>query len=305
VGCHKNTPSIPPFLADPMLPTLLGSGLIGDTPANSRLYTKGAHNGPAFSTDQAMKVASWIVLYNANKPSAGDMGTSGPMITPFVPTTGTMTNVIDLGALNPQLAGQTIRFNAEMIGSSIRLSQIVVNAAPTMGVQMKSPLWVIWDSNGIPSPDPVDSFGGLDLTVYQTETRTMGPGTLILTGFKPGSKLNVVFNAIQPKSGTAPVLTTGCKSVAMFGPVRTILATQCYNCHAAGTAGLTMSAALSDADMCANVRGEIDTTTPANSRLLQKPNPAVAGHNGANQKLPAATFTNFQTAVNNWINAEK
>src|SRR5687767_3826310 len=44
-GCHTNTPAIPPFLAAPMLDTILATpGLIGETPALSRLYSKGAHN---------------------------------------------------------------------------------------------------------------------------------------------------------------------------------------------------------------------------------------------------------------------
>ena len=42
----------------------------------------------------------------------------------------------------------------------------------------------------------------------------------------------------------------------------------------------------------------------ANSRILTKPDPASGvAHQGG--KMTAAAFTQFQTAVQNWINAEK
>ena len=50
-----------------------------------------------------------------------------------------------------------------------------------------------------------------------------------------------------------------------------------------------------------NAQTEINTTTPAQSQLLLQPDPAQA--NGHPQKVNP--FTNFQTAVTNWINAEK
>jgi hypothetical protein len=45
----------------------------------------------------------------------------------------------------------------------------------------------------------------------------------------------------------------------------------------------------------------INTATPAQSQLLLQPDPAM--NNGHPQKVNP--FTNFQTAVTNWITAEK
>ena len=310
-GCHGMTGTAAPafMLATPdMLTNILAyPGIIGATPAKSRLYAKGPHEGPALTPDQAPIIANWITFYNMNKPMTD--GGGKPTIAPFSPQmsgTTAVTNTIDLSALDPTLAGQKLTFTAKMVGTSIQLSSIKLVTASAMGIHVVHPLFVTWDQNLNPTPDPVDSFSNLDETVYAASTNALGPGTLLLPNFAAGSLINVVFTTIEPKMGSADAGTvSGCKNLTMFVQnVKPLLAqNNCSTtCHVGSTptAGLAFDAT-PDSQLCINARTEIDTTTPANSRLLTQPDPAQA--NGHPQKVNP--FTAFQTAVTNWINAEK
>ena len=281
-------------------------GLIGSSPESSRIYAKGSHEGPALTPDQAPVVAAWINEYDASlAAAAGDGGVAAkPQIMPFAPAM-TGTNTVDLSKLDSSLAGQTLTFTAKMVGTSIQLSAITVNASSTMGVHIQHPLFVIWNAMMAPTPDPVDSFSGLDETVYMTTTAALGPGTLVLPNFAAGDMLNVVFSTIEAKSGMAGTTTLACKSLTMFTTnVKPLLSSNSCStqCHVGAnpTAGLNW-ATTPDAQLCVVALGEINTTTPAMSQLLLQPDPAQ--NNGHPQKVNP--FTNFQTAVTNWINAEK
>jgi hypothetical protein len=282
--------------------------IIGDTPEKSRLYMKGTHEGPAFTPTEAPVIRAWIDFYNANKPApmGGDAGVTKPTIKPFAPVmNGTGgSNSMDLAVLDAALTGQKITFDAKMVGTSLQLSNIKVVAAATMGVHILHPVFVTWDQNLEPKPDPVDSFAGMDLTVFQTQTTTMGPGTLFLPNFPASGLLNVIFTGIETKSGAATGgTTTGCKALANFvANVKPLLQANCNTCHVGAnpTAGLAFDAT-PDATLCTNALTEINKTTPAMSLLLTKPDPAVA--NGHPRKVNP--FTAFQTAVTNWINLEK
>jgi len=311
-ACHGKTGGVGPAFMEikpdsTMLQTLLAyPGMIGKTPDTSRLYVKGSHEGPAFNAMEAPVIAAWITLYSANAPKPmSDGGMAKPTIAPFDPVIGA--NTIDLSVIDSALAGMTITFTAKVLGTSLQLSKVDVVTAPTMGVHVVHPLWVTWDAQGAATPDPIDSFSNLDQTVFASTTAPLGPGTLVLPNWATGQKLNVVFTTIEAKAGGGDGGTVGgCKAAANFGTnVRPLLAATCYNCHGANppTAGFAMNAALSNAEMCANVLGEVNLTTPANSKLFQEPNPGVAGHNGNNQKI--ANYAAFNTAVTNWINLEK
>lgn len=306
-GCHGVTGTAAPafMLATPdMLQNLLAyPGIIGPTPAKSRLYAKGQHEGPALTPDQQTIVGNWITFYNMGRPMTD--GGGKPTIAPFAPQM-TGTNSIDLAALDSTLTGMKLTFSAKMVGTSIQLSSIKLVTTASMGLHVVHPLFVVWDQNLNPTPDPVDSFSNLDETVFSGQQTPMGPGTLLLPNFAAGNLVNVVFTTIEAKMGSADGGTvSGCKNLTMFvnNVKPQLMAGGCTaNCHVGTTptAGLAFDAT-PDATLCVNARSEIDTTTPANSRLLQKPDPAVG--NGHPRKVNP--FTNFQTAVTNWINAEK
>jgi mono/diheme cytochrome c family protein len=307
-GCHGVPDGAGPSF---MLPTpdLLSNllqypGIVANPPANSRLYAKGAHEGPALTPTQAPIILDWITAYDATLVS--DAGAPKPQVTPFAPSL-TALNTIDLSVLDSTLAGQKLTFMAKMVGTSLQLSAITVDAAASSGVHLTHPLFVVWDPNLIAHPDPVDSFSGLDETVFAGTTSPLGPGLVILPSFATGSLLSVGFNSIEAKAGGADGGTTvsGCKALAMFvANVKPLLQTNCNSCHTGGapTAGLAFDAT-PDATLCANALSEINTTTPANSNMLKKPDPSANGDASHPKKINP--FTAYQTAVTNWINAEK
>jgi hypothetical protein len=307
-ACHSKSGGVGPAFMEPkpdMYTTLMGyPGVVGKTPETSRLYAKGVHEGPAFDSSQAPIVAAWILEYNMYKPADSDAGTAKPAIAPFAPVMGA--NSIDLSVLDASLVGQTITFTASTVGSSLELSQITVHTAASMGVHMVHPLWVTWDAQYNATPDPVDSFSNLDQTVFGSTNAPMGPGTLILPNWSASSKLNVVFSVIEPKMGGADGgVVAGCKALANFtANVKPLLQANCNNCHVGAnpTAGLSFDFGRNtDAQVCANALTEVNLTTPAMSLLLTKPNPNVG--DGHPQKI--GNYGPYQTAVTNWINAEK
>jgi hypothetical protein len=279
-------------------------GLIDSSPAASLLYNKGQHEGPALDASQAPVVGAWIIEYAQYKASLPtDGGVVAPTVTPFVPVMGA--NTIDLSVLDAKLAGQSISFTAKMVGTTaIELTQLSIKTAATLGMHVVHPLWVTWDDKGNAAPDPSDSFSNLDQSIPGNMTAAMGPGTLLLTGYTAGQKLNVVFKLIEGKVITAGA-PAGCKSVANFTTnVKPLLQANCNTCHVGAnpTAGLSFDfTASTDAVICANALTEINTTTPANSLLLMRPNPAV---NDMHPKK-ITNYAAYQTAVTNWINLEK
>jgi hypothetical protein len=285
-------------------------GIVGKTPETSRMYAKGQHDGPALTPAEKPIVANWIINWNLNGPKVVDMGKPKPIVEPFAPATGA--NTVDLSVLDPNAAGITITFDANVSGTNLILTKLSIKAMGAMGVRIKHPLFVTWDTQLNATPDPIDSFSGLDQSIAAGTTTTLGPGTLVLPNFQAGYKVNVVFGDFLPMmvAGTDGGVITACKATANFAAnVRPLIAgatpgCQAGNCHGGGAAGLTMAGGLTDADYCLNVRNELDFTTPANSRILTKPNPGSAvAHQGG--KMAAAAFATFQTAVNNWLNLEK
>jgi hypothetical protein len=239
------------------------------------------------------------------KTSAADAGVAKPSISPFAPVMGG-DNTIDLSVLDATLAGQTITFKASALGSNLELSEITIHTAPMMGVHIAHPLWVTWDSHYNPTPDPVDSFSNLDQTVFGSTNAPMGPGTLILPNWSVDSKLSLVFTTIEPKAGGADAgSVAGCKALQNFVTnVKPLLQQNCNNCHVGATPTASLSFDFTrntDAQVCANALTEINKTDPASSQLLAQPDPSKG--NGHPQKINP--FTAYQTAVTNWINAEK
>ncbi len=310
-ACHGAGGTSINFLAPK--PTILDGllsypGIVGKTPQTSRMYAKGQHDGPALTPAQQPIIANWIINWNLNGPKVVDMGPPKPIIKPFAPVMGA--NTIDLSVLDSAAAGMTVTFTASVSGTNLLLTQLKVKTSASLGLHIVHPLFVTWDPQFNATPDPIDSFSNLDQSVPSNMTVTLGPGTLVLPNFQSGYMLNLVFGTLEPKmiGGGDGGVVSGCKPAAVTNfaaNVRPIIAAQCYNCHNAASppAGYSMSAALSDQAQCDASLTEVNLTTPASSILLQKPDPGVAGHNGANQKI--TNIAGFQTAVTNWINIQK
>jgi mono/diheme cytochrome c family protein len=319
-GCHGVAGGAGPAFMMPkpdLLQNLLAyPGIVGSTPEKSRLYMKGAHEGPAFTPAQAMTVHDWIALFDSLRPA--DAGAGRPSVAPFAPSM-TALNTVDLAAFDPSLAGQKLTFNAKLLGTSIELSNINVVTSPTLGVHIAHPLFVMWDPNLNPTPDPIDSFSNVDETVPSSSTQPLGPGTLVMPNFPSNGLINVVFTTVETKmvAGGDGGAVSGCKSVASFTsnvvPQVTgnngALSLNCSGCHGAqGNAAANVwdivNVANSAATACASTLGEINTTTPAMSKLFAKVDPnSATPHQGG--KLAAGQLSGFASAITTWINLEK
>jgi cytochrome c553 len=316
-GCHGVADGAGPAFMMPQ-PDLLKNvlsypGIIGPTPEKSRLYMKGGHEGPALTPDQAKTVHDWIAFYDASLPADG--GVVPPSVSPFAPNM-TAVNTIDLSAFDASLAGNTLTFMAKMVGTSIELSKITITTTAKTGVHAAHPLFVMWDQNLNPTPDPVDSFSNVDETVAAGSSAPLGPGTLIMPAFPMGGLVNVVFTTIETKTESSDGgTTTGCKNVASFktnvqpNVTGTGGLLNCSSCHgqqgnAAANVWDIVNLANDAADGCASTLGEINTTTPAMSKIFLKVDPASATpHQGG--KLQAGQVSAFESAITTWINAEK
>ncbi len=311
-ACHAKQGGIGPgFLAqnpDELTTLLSYPGLVSATPDTSRVYAKGLHEGPALTAAQAPVVADWINLYNAHKPQSGDGGVK-PTVAPFKPVMGA--NTIDLAALDSQLLGAKLTFDAKMVGTSIELSSITVVTPKTTGVHLVHPLWVKWDQYYNPTPDPVDSFSNLDETVPANMQAPLGPGELILPGFDSTMLLSVVFTTAEPKDigvSDGGTVLGGCKNLQGWQQnVKPTLKGTCGGCHAATGNNAAMAFDLTmindannagDPQACVNTLGEVDVNTPANSRIYTYTDPA----SGIQHPFKFPQKSSFADA---WITTEK
>ncbi|HEX4459409.1 MAG TPA: hypothetical protein VIA18_15625 [Polyangia bacterium] len=306
-GCHGVVGGAGPafMLSTPdLLKNVLAyPGLVANPPEQSRLYAKGGHEGPALTPTQAPIILDWLTQYDASL--AVDAGVQKPQVTPFAPLM-TGTNTVDLSVFDSTLAGQKLTFTAKMVGTSIELADITLVPTAMSGIHVAHPLFVIWDPNLVAHPDPVDSFSGLDETVGAGTTSPLGPGLVVLPSFAAGSLLSVGFSTIEAKAAVdGGTTTSGCKALSMFvANVKPLIQSNCNTCHVgnAPTAGLAFDSK-DDATLCTVALTEINLTTVASSNLLLKPDPSANGDAGHPKKLNP--FTAYQTAVTNWINAEK
>src|SRR5262249_8234241 len=135
-------------------------------------------------------------------------------------------------------------------------------------------------------------------------------GEVLLPNFSTGMLINVVFGTVElkavavPDGGTLP--GTGCKNVAAFMQfAKPTFSGTCASCHAGGNPNATAPFTLQTigmtgrhAEACASALGEIDTTTPANSRIYTYTDPA----SGITHPFKFPTKSNF---ADNWIATEK
>src|SRR5262249_45004348 len=148
---------------------------------------------------------------------------------------------------------------------------------------------------------------------------TVGPGTLILTGFKLGDRIGVVFAtlaATNPPGGTDGGTGGGggCKDVPDFtADAKPPLSNICVMCHGGANAGaqsaLDMSrvndtTAAGQAAACAQVLNRVTPANPAQSRIFQVTAPGSAAVHP--YKFPDQnSFNAFQTMVSQWIVREQ
>ena len=312
-SCHASMQGVD-FMTGPDMRTkiLTWPNLINlDTPTQSLFLNKGAHEGPALTTDQQAVILQWIEL----EQTAAGGNTTTIQTQEIQPVAGL--NTIDLSAIG--LTGSTVTFRMQPLSVGIYLNEITLNAG-TGGAHVVHPLFVTYDEHDTPSPDPVDRFSDVDLTVAATMNSPIGGGTAVFVNVQPTTKLSLHFKVAQLANGgttTGGGGTTGggCKAVAAFTQyAQPQLAANCASCHAGGNAGATSAtdmtkindlSAAGQAAACAQILSRVDVTTPANSGLFVTTDPSqnvthpfkFNGNQGAHDA--------FVSTLTMWINLEK
>ncbi|MCX5744113.1 MAG: hypothetical protein NT062_16615 [Proteobacteria bacterium] len=301
-----------------------------DAPQSSRLVTKGPHNGPSFTVEQASDILDWL---NAEKAAIPDPGDTGPTLitAKFSPQfctsgdPGTATcpiNTVDLAPLG--VVGAKITFVAQALSSGLYLNNLSVEGA-TDGIYIELPLFTSYLESGTVVVDNIDRFFSVKMNLMANVKEQIAGGTAAFVGFGAGlnDKLEIRFKAVkayQPDTGSGSGSGGGggggCKQLALFkttaaGP----LVANCASCHAGGANANAKSAmnidgagAADDATAllaCNQVRTRINFIDTNLSGFFVAPNPGDPTNHmfkfGGNQ----ANFNDFKAAVDPWVQAEK
>ncbi|MBK8258308.1 MAG: hypothetical protein IPK82_37275 [Polyangiaceae bacterium] len=315
-----------PFLREPRYESITSwPGIITKDPQESLFLTYsiigGGHSGINLDSDALKdtllpKILEWLTEESKAIADVPDEQ-KGKSVDPFAPIMGF--NAVYLTDIDKTLEGMAITFNAnELTPSSLELTKVEVHTTSKMGIHMVHPLFSVYPKGGDPNPDPADSFSNVDQYVDFGQSAPLGPGTLILTNWVQGGKLQISFEAIEtysssdPDGGTDGGPTGGCKDLDSFNANAKASFGQCLGCHGGNngqaTAAVDMQGLNGDADVanaCAQIRNRVNPGDPPNSQIFitTDPNGNAAHPYKFNQNQGA--FNTFQTNVSAWITAEQ
>jgi len=306
-ACHTAVGAVGFLAPDPEIydSVVAWPGLIDiDTPANSRMVTKGSHDGPAWLPEQIETIRDWIDL----EAAARGVETSEPPETAaFTPVVGI--NTVELDSIG--LPGTTLTFRLEQLTVGMYLSEITVNAG-SGGARLKHPLFVPW-VDGLPLPDPVDRFAELDLTVEEAQTAMLGGGTLVLVGIPNDAQLSIHFEEVALADGTPGGLIGGCKDVVSFtANAQPRLSANCASCHDGSNSQATNATdmtRINDLSLegqqaaCGQILSRVNLMDPINSGIFIAPDPLSGAVHPF--KFPSASaFDQFTNGLLVWIATE-
>lgn len=287
------------------------SGLLDlNAPTQSRLLTKGVHDGPAFTPEQAGVMLDWV---NLEVLAAGVEGNPTVELDPFQPVVGI--NTVSLEPIG--LSGSNITFRMEPLSTGMYLSELQVTAGPG-GTRLVHPLFVTW-TDSEPTPDPIDRFADIDLALAEGETGMIGGGTAVFVDVSPTAMLSIHFEVAETSDGSGGgggdgSDPGGCQDVASFtanaqGP----LSADCASCHAGNNASATNATnmtGINDLDpavqamVCGQILSRVNLADPPNSGIFIAPEP----NNGAAHPFKFGgdvnAFNAFRDSLTIWINQE-
>ncbi|MBA3540110.1 MAG: hypothetical protein H0T79_10815 [Deltaproteobacteria bacterium] len=302
-----------------------------DAPQASRLLTKGPHNGPGFTTEQASAVLEWL---NAEKDALPDPGDEGPILVTaqFAPQycsggdPGSATCPINTVDLTPVgVAGGKITFVAQALSSGLYLNNLAVEGA-TEGIYIEHPLFTSYLADGRAVVDTIDRYYAVKMNLMANIKEPLQGGTAAFVGFGAGAgdKLEIRFKAIKifqvegmgSGSGSGSGEVGGCKVLASFkANAGTQLTNSCGGCHA-GAANPNAKSAMNidganSADdavaqlACNQVRTRINFQNTDLSGFYVAPNPGDPTNHPFKFNGNQANFNAFKAAVDPWVQAEK
>lgn len=272
------------------------------SPESSRLLTKGMHQGPAWTPEQAATVLSWLSLERDAHQGPDSAKTEAMAVAEGQ-------NMMPLD--NAGAAGSMLTFTAQRLTLGLYLSNITVTAG-TGGVHLTHPLFVTWKGS-TPSPDPVDSFDTVDMDLEQGTSGSVGGGLLLLQDIPADAKLSVTFKKIGKATGAGGGGLAGCKAVASFTTnARGQLSTSCVSCHGGANPGATNAVDMTKVNdtsaagqmaACGQALGRMNLANTDMSGMFIAADPA----SGTNHpfKFQAGAFTTYKNALSTWIAAEK
>ena len=313
--CHAIEPNVDFMKPDPdiytrmvMWPALVNT----NEPTQSKLLTKGAHTGPAFTPEQSSTVLEWI---NLEKVAAG-----GELATveldPFQPIAGV--NTIDLGPIG--LTGSTLTFRLEQLSVGIYLSEIMITAGPD-GAHVVHPLFVTW-VDGAATPDPIDRFSTIDLAVGAGLSGMIGGGTAVFVDVPPTAMLSVHFREVEASGeggaggggGGGGGGEGGCAALAEFtASAQPVLSARCVSCHAGSNAMATQATDMTkvndtspegQAAACGQILSRVNLADPPQSAIFIAPDPDSGAGHPFKFGGDAGAFGDFRDALTVWINQE-
>lgn len=314
-----------PFLREPRYDSITSwPDIVTKDPNDSLLLTYsiigGGHSGSNLDSDSLKntllpKVEAWLAE-EAKAIADVPVEQKGKSVDPFAPILGF--NAVYLDGIDKAFTGMAITFNAnELTTSSMELTNVEVHTTSKMGIHMVHPLFSVYPKGGDPNPDPADSFSNVDQYIDYGRSEALGPGTLILTNWVEGGKLQISFENIETYSTMSPDggdggLAGGCVDLDSFNQNAKASFGQCLGCHGGSngqaTAAVDMQGLVNDADVtnaCAQIRNRVNPEDPPQSQLFitTDPNGNAAHPYKFNQNQGA--FTTFKDAVSLWIAAEK
>jgi len=309
--------------------TLLASNYVNmETPASSRILTKGEHSGRALDANQTFALLSWLTAEReAASGTGGDTDvelktaaitvttcTAGQLLTACTPNTLSLTGIegVPLDA--------SITFKAPPLSGMLYVNELTIHGGTT-GAYIEHPLFVSVPPAGSDETttpriaDSIDRYADTVINVAPNTDLVIEGGTAGFNGFPGTNQLEVHFKKIaayKPETVVPPA--GGCKDLASFKTnAKTPLTTNCVSCHAnaantnaRGAMDITGVNTADDAMIllaCNQVLTRVNKTVPASSGLFGAPTPGNTTH-PFNFNGNQASFTAFRTAVTLWITAE-
>jgi hypothetical protein len=305
--CHGDPAMAPAFLVgspDPYAtikawPSLL----VLDEPEQSRLLTKGDHDGPAWTDAEASDVLAWLRLEQQEA-----LGLPAELLTAVTPV-APGANAIDLGILG--LPGTTVTFLAAFTEQGLELDMLEVRAGPE-GAHVVDPSFVPYVDGGR-ADDLRHDLDGVDVEVAPHEASALGDGALSLAGIAAEAALAVRFALAEPAPAAAPHAPSGepCADLPAFSSAAIPpLAQHCASCHdgadGPATAALDLSGLADPGDaaqaaVCGRVRASVDLDEPMHSALFTEVNPLLAEAHPFRFGGDYEIFRTFRTAVLQWV----
>jgi hypothetical protein len=333
--CHVSSPAAQNywFLAgtntDEMRATLLASREVNmDTPSNSLILSRGAHEGPALTNDQAVLLLEWLQKEQSEQTvGPGEVVLKTNPITvqkcDGQPLASCPVNTINLADIADAGLDGTITFKAPTIAGMLYVNELTLHGG-TKGAYLEHMLFVAVPpaaADGTPSDvepvaDSIDRYDDIKFNVMAATDTPIEGGTAGFSGFPDDFQVIVSFKVAKEYKPDGPTADDpgACKALAAFKTnTQTQMTTNCGNaCHLGGNpaakaamdlTGINTTDDTKIALACAQVKSRVVLATPAMSGIFLAPKPGNMTH-PFNFNNNNANYNAFVTSVTTWITAE-